>query len=338
MALAGLLALAACEPQEDTAAPVIDYVRFTRLDSATNEAGRAATVAIIGKHLASTQKVFFNDAEAFVNATYVTETAVIVRIPENAPYKNASNQVKLVTRFGETSKDFSIRQPLPLFTKFEPSEAAVGDTVTITGDYFDNLVEVNFGTVKAQVVSSTPTAIKVKVPEGVEKSLIRVVTPAGFSQSRTEFAPKGRGYFLYQDGLENGFQSWSWAKVTLDDATRVKSGSKSCKVVFGGYSALWFNAGDKPLDLTGFTQVKFWVYGGEDNDKKVQVFYRDTNEAAPESGKGVTVTLKAKQWAEVTLKLSDLGTAKKLQSLVFQEFGGTGDQADPVYFDDVRLQ
>jgi hypothetical protein len=70
----------------------------------------------------------------------------------------------------------------PMITGFSPASGPVGSVVTITGKNFlsDTAVEVvRFGAVKARLVSSSPTAIKVRVPAGASYEPLSVTIGMG---------------------------------------------------------------------------------------------------------------------------------------------------------------
>jgi IPT/TIG domain len=334
LALLGLLALTGCKKDEVIPTPA-------NLELTPAEALPGALVTIKGSGLADIQTILFGEVTAPFNPVFNTDAALLIRVPANAKF--GAQKITLLNKGGDAKKvqlDFKVLQSPPLVRDFKPSEGAPGDTITITGEVFDNLESVKFGELVATIISKTTTEIKVRVPDGVEKAPITVTTAGGSKESTNSFAPKGLGLFIFDDEMKAPWQSWSWAKVTMDDASHIKTGKKNIKVGFPGWSALWFNTGsiDAAIDASKFTTLKFWVHGGEDSDeKKLQIFYRDEDKAEPEAGKGKVITVKKGEWQEVTLQLKDLGAAKKIKGIIFQEFGNAGDQG-PVYFDDIKLQ
>ncbi len=334
LTLVGLLALAGCKKDEVIPTP-------GNLALTPAEALPGALVTVTGSGLADIQTILFGEVNAPFNPVFNTDGALLIRVPAAAKF--GAQKITLLNKGGESKKvqlDFKVLQSPPLVRDFKPSEGAPGDTITITGEVFDNLEAVKFGEITAIIIAKTKTEIKVRVPEGVQKAPITVVTAGGSKESTNSFAPKGLGLFIFDDEMKAPWQSWSWAKVTMDDESHIKAGKKNLKVVFPGWSALWFNTGslDVAIDASKYTVLKFWIHAGEDSDeKKLQVFYRDEDKAEPEAGKGKVITIKKGVWQEVTLDLKDLGSAKKIKGVFFQEFGNAGDQG-AVYFDDIKLQ
>ncbi len=333
-----LVILSACEQKEDASAPIVEYVRPTRLDSVTSASGRGSTVAIIGKHLASTQKVFFNDEEALLNTTYITETNIIVRIPETTPYQGSSNKIRVVTRFGETTTNFTILQPTPEITGFFPDAGTPGDTVTITGKVFENLKEVKIGDLVAPVISSKATEIKIKVPDGVKQGSISVTTgdPSMGGGTYTTTENFGFGYLIYDDLLNTGWYSYNWSsKLDVASTEKAKRG-KSIKVEYtGGYAGLGMGTGDN-IDITKYKGVKLSIYVPEGSGDVQIKFYIKTKEGKDDSPFSKVLTLKAGVWNDLTLDFKkDLSSPDLFQTVTFQEWGNT--KPPTIYIDNFGL-
>ena len=105
----------ACEKEEDYGIPKITGVRTTDPALANvqvDTAGLGQLIVIQGQNLASTQQIFFNSEEAFVNPIYVTDVNVIVRVPSGFP-SMVNDTLRLITLGGETDF-FSLLQSQPL--------------------------------------------------------------------------------------------------------------------------------------------------------------------------------------------------------------------------------
>jgi hypothetical protein len=310
--------------------------------SVTPLEGRPGTLLTIrGKDLDAMQTVLFGTTKAIFNPVYNTDSILLIRVPENAEY--GSQVITLTNLGGEATKatiDFKVLQPPPIIDNFTPTEAAVGELVTINGKVFDNLEAVHFGDVSAEITASTKEKIEVKVPVGVLKGRIIVTTSGGKDTTALDFSPAGGGLYIYDDLLQGTWQNWSWGStIAFDNTDNVKIGTNSLKLTNAGWGALQLNTGggNPMIDLAGFTSLKFWIHGGADNDKKYQIAYRDVDNGAPEPGKGVIITARQGEWTEIVLNLSDLGSAPMMKNLIMQEFTNAGDQG-PVYIDELKLQ
>lgn len=63
-----------------------------------------------------------------------------------------------------TPEEYDINYPVPNITSLSATTDTVGKTLTLRGTNFEKLNSVNFGTMKAEVVSSSATEIVVKIP------------------------------------------------------------------------------------------------------------------------------------------------------------------------------
>ncbi|MGD0591596.1 MAG: FG-GAP-like repeat-containing protein [Bacteroidota bacterium] len=79
---------------------------------------------------------------------------------------------------------------VPTITSFSPTSGPIGTTVTITGTNFDPTAANNivyFGAVKAQVISSSPSALKVTVPVGATYQPITITVNGLTAYSNAPF-------------------------------------------------------------------------------------------------------------------------------------------------------
>ena len=203
-ALFAIVLFASCEPDDTSQmpsgveAPVLDRVSLVNKDSTTTVGLRSNMYAIYGKNLSTTQRITFNDTEAYFNPTLVTDTNILVAVPADAPYFGGSDKLVVETTAGSASLDFSVAQPAPDIDSFSPLAAGAGDIVTIVGSVFEGVESVRFGDVEAEIVSATATEIQVRVPEGIVQSYIFVETAGGVTQSAQAFGFK---FVIYDDAL-----------------------------------------------------------------------------------------------------------------------------------------
>lgn len=185
------LIFGACKKDKDGGQPPV-ITKITTLNDRGTGLGNATYsqwILIKGSHLSSTQKVDFNGVEVDASQIFANDTSVTVQVPGPLPGAT-KNPVTVYTRYGQATLDFNVLQPAPVITSFTPVSGGAGDVVTITGDWFTNLVGVKFGTVDATVVSSTKTEIKVTVPDGVSQAYLIVTTSGGTTQSTGAFGFK----------------------------------------------------------------------------------------------------------------------------------------------------
>ncbi|PHQ31004.1 hypothetical protein CJ305_01915 [Leeuwenhoekiella nanhaiensis] len=332
LALMLSLGLTSCQPDdtgglEATGPPSITSVALTARDSTTTVGLRQNSYTIYGENLATTQEVYFNDTEAYFNPTLVTNNVIITSIPEDAPYFDASDELRVVTSEGVATTFFMIEQPAPRITSFAPLAASAGDIVTIQGEIFEGLESVRFGDVEAEIVSSTTTEIQVAVPEGIVQAFLFVETAGGISQSTQSFGFK---FVVYDDALAQSWWIGGWSgSEDFESTERVKRGDFSIKRTYeGGYSGFQIGNGGATIDLADKQAVKVSIYGGEGiNDVKLVL---NGNYDA-----GAVITINQGEWNDFTIPLSQLGSPATLNEIVIQEFSGAAPSV--IYIDDLGL-
>src|SRR5260370_26366656 len=80
----------------------------------------------------------------------------------------------------------------------------------------------------------------------------------GLALSSKAFAQSNQA--VYTDGLNNGWQNWSWASVNLSNNAPVHSGSASISLNAGPYQALYLH--HAAFDSSIYTSLGFWINGG----------------------------------------------------------------------------
>jgi len=139
---------------------------------------------------------------------------------------------------------------------------------------------------------------------------------------------------IYADGLQNGFQDWSWAARNLGNPAPVHGGTASISVSANAWEALSFYHSD--YSLAGYTSVSFWAHGGSSGGQRLQVYFSYPNNT---SGPVVSLPagLLANTWQQYTIPLSSLGaaSASNLHRLNIQ-LTGSGT-AGAFYVDDLQF-
>ena len=308
--------------------PSLERVSLAVKDSTTSVGMRQNMYRIYGDNLATTQKVFFNDTEAYFNPTLVTNTNILVAVPEDTPYFGASDELRVITSEGEATLDFSIAQPAPVIDSFTPLAAGEGEIVTITGSIFEGLESVRFGETEAVIVSATETEIQVEVPAGVVQSYIFVETPGGVTQSEQAFGFK---FVIYDDVLNPSWWVGGWGGTQdFENTEQVKRGQYSIKRVYeGAYSGFQIGNGGAALEISEYAAIKVSIYGGDGISDVMVVVNGDYD-----NGKIITVT--QGEWNNFTIPFSDVGSPSgTLNEIVIQEFSGQAPST--IYIDDLGL-
>ena len=100
-----------------TGTPSISYVRITRPESSDSllvGAGQGQLIAIVGKNLQDAVEVWFNDQQALLTPTYITNTSVLVSVPSQIPI-DVNNKLKMVFKNGYIlNHNFEVQISKPL--------------------------------------------------------------------------------------------------------------------------------------------------------------------------------------------------------------------------------
>ncbi|MDD7552737.1 MAG: IPT/TIG domain-containing protein, partial [Candidatus Cryptobacteroides sp.] len=213
--------LSSCEDQPDafkpaSGKPLVHYIRYADQDVIIDRAYMEEAVCIVGENLRSVHELFFNDQKATLNTSYMTDNTLLVSVPKNMATVT-TNKVYLITAAKDTVKyDFQVLPPAPVIRSMSNEWAAVGEVVSISGDYFfasdEEPVAVSFPNAEVtEFVSVEKTKITFKVPEGAVEGKIKVSTMSGTAQSVFHYRDS-RGIITNFDGATDVVpQGWNIA-------------------------------------------------------------------------------------------------------------------------------
>jgi len=216
--LLGLMTVTSCEDSEG-GEPVIHYVRVTNPESSDSllvGAFLGDLVAIMGENLGGTREVWFNDLEAVVIPTYVTNKSILVNLPSRAP-SEVTNDLRLVFSNGSTlSHKFVVEISEPRPVAMVSEYASVGATTVITGDFFFEPMTVTFtGGAEAVVEVVDQNTLEVTIPEGAAPGPLTIQTNFGTTETSFHYRDQ-RNIFLNYDDL-NADGSWRPGLYVTDD-------------------------------------------------------------------------------------------------------------------------
>jgi alpha-N-arabinofuranosidase len=138
---------------------------------------------------------------------------------------------------------------------------------------------------------------------------------------------------VYDDGLRNSWENWSWASVDFASSAATHSGAAAIAVNADAWTAVWFR--HAPFDTTDYGNVSFWINGGPVGGQRLRVVATLADAGQP-FGFDIPA-LAPGTWQQITVPLSALGAVAVANFTGFwiQEFTGS---AQPTYFvDDVAL-
>ena len=266
--LAGLFTMMlfhACEKDDSGGGmPEVMYIRMTdpaKSDSLVTHAFMGNTVAIIGNSLKNVDEIWFNDQKAFVNFSFVTNTSIIVTIPNVIPATVTNLMLLINSNKIDTLKyPFGVDVPPPYLSNMLCEYVDDGETAVIQGNFFINdpgsPLKVFFpGNLEGTVQNVTINEVRVTVPQGAGVGPVQVKTIYGSTRSTFWFRDD-RNIILDYDVLTT---SGSWRGGTIrSDANSLKGkymmlkgqlddGQMSEDYAGGGFvSELWSDANGRP--------------------------------------------------------------------------------------------
>jgi len=167
--------------KDDFGKPSISYIRITNPNASDSLVvgsviNNNQMIAIIGQNLQSTREVWFNDQKAQLTSTYITPTAVLVRVPTILPHE-ITNKMKMVFANGESlTYDFTVSVGKPSVSYLKNEYAFDGDTALIYGSGFYG----DTSTVKAWFVGAGNSSIAAKTLSlSADGALLTVKVPTG---------------------------------------------------------------------------------------------------------------------------------------------------------------
>ena len=233
IALVASFSMASCEDEPDKyevadGLPTVRYIRSpyaVSADSLITEASTGTTICLVGENLRSIYELYFNDVQAILNSSYMTDNTVIVDVPQSIPTE-VSNKMYMVTRNGETVEyDFSVTVPAPTLTTMSCEYAPAGSEVTITGNYFVDDPNVPLSVVfpgdieVTEFTNISQSSISFIMPECTEEGAIDVTTIYGTTTSAFHFLDT-RGMLFDFDGMTGlGNHGWHDRTITSDETS-----------------------------------------------------------------------------------------------------------------------
>lgn len=312
--------------------PVINSVSEAREDVVVTQGNLEGVYIIRGANLASLLSISFNDYPASFNPVYVTDDVVFITIPEDAPYIDQPNIMRLETQGGVVNYDFS----LLTIEEFTEGEVDGKKAVKLIGGDFTDTSMVTFvsGTEEdgnlvekpATIVSVSQTEVVVEVPAGVEQAFIYLETTRGAIAQSESY---GFTYSIYIDQLHADWTLGGWGG-TFDAAnTDPAIGEFSVLSTREAWSGLTYTT-DVGVNLNDYQFVTVQLYGtGAAGDKVILAF----NDFEVQ----VELELIPGQWTKYVIPIRDWypnGAPTSISRLDFQEASGTGLAEYIFYVDD----
>lgn len=205
--------------------PSVISVRYADKDSYLSQAYLGEIVCLLGNNLRSVTEIWFNDQPAVLNTSYITDNTLLVAIPKNYPDVK-TDKIYLINKAAAdtVSFDFKVLAPAPAPLTMSNEWAAVGDLVTISGDYLidDPASPFEISFVGADVPHSDMTftgtsSVAFHVPAGAQPGFITLSSISGTSTTKFQYCDS-RGMLFDFDGVTGlGNHGWHDMTITTDE-------------------------------------------------------------------------------------------------------------------------
>ena len=236
LAACSMIGFTACEDEPDKyeisgGKPTIRYIRPVNVESADSILTGAYmdnSICIIGENLRSITKMFFNDQEAKLIPSFITDNTMIVTVPGDIPGE-VFNKIFMINNANDTTTyDFKVLVPGPNINNMSNEWAKGGEQATIYGNYFvddpNTPLSLSISGKKIDIEAFNISTITFTVPEGLEEGPVEVTTVYGKKKARFNYRDT-RGMLF--DDWDNGWpddyangqfkHGWHGARISNDE-------------------------------------------------------------------------------------------------------------------------
>ncbi|MBI9056932.1 MAG: hypothetical protein JEZ01_04085 [Labilibaculum sp.] len=191
---------------DSSLSPVVDVMVSEDTDLNINSGLPNDLIIAEGNDLQNIKTVTFKAVSApeesivdvVFNPVLNSDLAIMFKVPfdETKGSEFGAQVVTITNKDGAVlTHDFTIIQPEPTIGVFTPERPKANETVSIAGEWFQNVVSVTFGGTPVEYTMVSSTEISMVVPDGTTLGAdVTVVTPAGEASA---FLDVDIGYNLY---------------------------------------------------------------------------------------------------------------------------------------------
>lgn len=216
MVMGTILLTSSCEEEDGVhiedpnGSPEISYIRITdpeASDSLIVRANLGQGIVIVGQNLGGTRQVWFNDRQAVISPSWVTNRTILVNVPNVAPAE-VTDRLYLVDAKGDTlAHEFEVTIPAPVVTSAKNEWPVEGENLVIRGEFFFAPMTITFtGGATGDVVNVTSTEVEVTVPEGATEGPVMVATNFGSVESTFHVWDSRNIVLDFDEKLANGWR------------------------------------------------------------------------------------------------------------------------------------
>ena len=242
--------------------PSIDYVRLcdvTKKDSMLTGAYMGTSICLVGNNLRSITKMLFNDQQAILNTSMITDHTLIVDVPKTLT-DNPTNKIYMYNKDGEcTEYDFKTLVPEPVVTSLSNEFAKDGETVTLKGDYlldYENAhLKITFpGNVDVTDFKSiSKNAVTFVVPEGAQKGFVTVESMYGKGKSKFYFRDDRCILFDWDNDGDDAIATGHGWRDGIQNGNRIRNDVEGVQPLDGNYYYL----GGKTVNFDSWAEDEY---------------------------------------------------------------------------------
>ena len=174
--------------------PTIRYIRPVNVESADSLLTGAYmdnNICIVGENLRSITKMLFNDQEAKLVPSLITDNTLIVTVPSQIPGE-VFNKIFMINNSNDTTTyDFKVLVPGPTINNMSNEWAKGGEQATIYGNYFvddpNTPLTLTINGTKVDIEEFDISHLTFTVPDGLEEGPIEVSTVYGKKKAKFNY-------------------------------------------------------------------------------------------------------------------------------------------------------
>ena len=174
--------------------PTIRYIRPVNVESADSLLTGAYmdnNICIVGENLRSITKMLFNDQEAKLVPSLITNNTLIVTVPSQIPGE-VFNKIFMINNSNDTTTyDFKVLVPGPTINNMSNEWAKGGEQATIYGNYFvddpNTPLTLTINGTKVDIEEFDISHLTFTVPDGLEEGPIEVSTVYGKKKAKFNY-------------------------------------------------------------------------------------------------------------------------------------------------------
>ena len=174
--------------------PTIRYIRPVDVESADSLLTGAYmdnNICIVGENLRSITKMLFNDQEAKLVPSLITDNTLIVTVPGQIPGE-VFNKIFMINNSNDTTTyDFKVLVPGPTINNMNNEWAKSGEQATIYGNYFvddpNTPLTLTINGTKIDIDEFDISHLTFTIPDGLEEGPIEVSTVYGKKKAKFNY-------------------------------------------------------------------------------------------------------------------------------------------------------